>query len=158
MTNELEGFMTCDPIAGELRWVGTHGNARPGAVAGSKGANGYIYLGVKGKRYLAHRLVWLFARGCWPTGWLDHINGNRTDNRISNLREINCVENAQNRRTAAKRSKTGLLGVVPTPSGRYAAHIRFNKKNHYLGTFSTPEQAHDAYLTAKRANHHGCTI
>lgn len=151
-------YLSCDVRSGELRWLVTRGNARAGAIAGSVSTNGYRYVLLRRKGYLAHRLVWLFAHGAWPEKKLDHINGNRMDNRLENLREVSNEGNGENMRRATAANKLGVLGVCQTPNGRYAAHIRYAGKRHHLGTFDTPELAHSAYLKAKRENHAACTI
>jgi len=99
--------------------------------------------------------------GGFPNGILDHINGNKSDNRIENLRESDHQKNSQNQRKATKRNLTGFLGVsvdrscIPRP---YVARIKAGGKNIRLGQFQTPEQAHEAYVKAKRELHAGCTI
>lgn len=109
---------------------------------------------------MAHRLVWLHLYGEWPEHGIDHINGRRSDNTAANLRSVPQSENVQNQRKARRDNKsTGLLGVS-RPSGRskYRAQIMAQGRNRYLGYFDTPEEAHAAYLAAKRQLHPGCTI
>lgn len=130
-----------------------------GAIAGWVDANGYVQITVNGKRYKGHRLAWMYVHGEFPSGVVDHINGNRADNRISNLRDVSMTENAHNRRCANRNSKTGLMGAsLHRPSGRWKAQIRINYKSIHLGVFNTPEEVHRVYLEAKRKVHGGCTI
>lgn len=130
-----------------------------GSIAGWKDAQGYIQVTVNGNRHKAHRLAWLYVYGHWPTGQIDHINGNRSDNRLLNLRDASHGENVQNRRRANSNSKTGILGVsLHRPTGRWKAQIRIDQKSIHLGLFDTKEAARDAYLTAKRRIHGGCTL
>jgi hypothetical protein len=109
---------------------------------------------VLGRIYLAHRLAWMYVYGRWPAKGLDidHINGNRQDNRIANLREVTRGQNMQNQRRASSRSTTGLLGVL-RKSRRFAAHITADGRTHCLGTFDTPEEAHRVYMDAKSRLH-----
>ena len=89
---------------------------------------------------------------------IDHINGNKADNRISNLREASRVKNQQNQISAYKSNSTGLLGVSQHKPGVWRARLCVSGKNKSLGLFSSPELAHEAYKEAKRVFHEGCTI
>jgi len=154
---ELRGIVTYDPETGFFGWV----NARhmkkssDGRGIGSMNANGYRYLSIRGKRYLCHRLAWLFVNGEIDNREIDHINGARSDNRICNLRLATSSENKQNIRKARKGSETGVLGVrvASNTDGRFTAQITVNGKNCHLGNFGTIEEASDAYLKAKAHMH-----
>lgn len=128
-----------------------------------KTAKGYVRVFVGGKYLMAHHLVWLLHTGALPTKQIDHINGARADNRFGNLREVSSLENSQNQRCAHKTSSTGLLGASPVRNQnlarpRWRAQIRINGVTTHLGMFSSAEDAHKAYLAAKRTHHPGCTI
>ena len=88
---------------------------------------------------------------------IDHINGNPSDNRISNLRLCDRNINLQNQRKAQKHNKLGVLGVSKYGNS-YRAQIHVGTKVKYIGSFKTPEEAHVAYLECKRELHPGCTI
>ena len=121
-------------------------------------SSGYRRVSFKGYGIREHRLIWAIVHGKWPEGDLDHINGIRSDNRISNLRDAGRCANAQNQRKASKNNKsTGLLGAYKDRS-RYRAIIRVDGKPLHLGHFDTAEDAHAAYVAAKRNFHVGCTI
>ena len=92
-----------------------------------------------------------------PAYTIDHINCDKSDNRIANLRDITLTENLQNKTKPNISNKTGLLGVYKA-GNKYKALIGINYKNKHLGTYVTKEEAHDAYLVAKRNLHSGCTI
>ena len=110
------------------------------------------------REYSAHRLAWLYVHGAWPTGQIDHINGDRGDNRISNLRDVTPALNTQNQRRAARSNKSsGLLGVTAN-RGRWLAQISIGGKSRNLGRYATPEEAHAVYVAAKRVLHAGCTL
>lgn len=96
---------------------------------------------------MAHRVAWLLHFGFWPDQELDHINGIKDDNRISNLREVTHAENMQNRTKAMRSSSTGVLGVKPFRNGYIARIQRFGKRQH-LGVFKTIEEASSAYRAA----------
>jgi hypothetical protein len=118
---------------------------------------GYIRAKILNKKYLAHRLAWFVVYGQWPEGQIDHINGNRADNRIANLRVVDSSGNAQNRRAKQKNNQSGYFGVHAS-GGKWRAQIRIEKKLQHLGVFDTPELASEAYLSAKRSIHATCTI
>lgn len=122
-------------------------------------SNGYLRVGIDSERYLAHRLAWLYVYGEWPDGEIDHINGNRADNRIANLRVGTHAQNMQNRRNAQAGSSHGVMGVYFHKQNRkWVAAVTVMKKTHYAGFYDTPEEAHQAYLRAKRRLHEFCAI
>ncbi len=120
---------------------------------------GYVLIRVDGEQYFAHRLAWLFVTGVWPKNEVDHRNGIRSDNRWLNLRDVTPGVNRQNRR-APSRSAAGALGVsINKKTGRFESRIRTpGGGTQHLGTFSTVEAAHAAYVAAKRRMHEGCTL
>ena len=147
------------PETGEFKWRVTLSNrALAGSVAGTVGLNGYRYISVDGARCLAHRLAWLYMTGSWPTQWLDHIDTDSANNRWANLRQASATLNAENKRRPLPGNKVGILGVSPGRKGRFKAQIQVNKRNRWIGEFSTPEEAAFAYAAAKRQLHGGCTL
>lgn len=126
-------------------------------ILGGDNGQGYLIICLSGQRYRAHRLAVFYVTGQWPAHEVDHINGNRSDNRWENLRLVTGNVNSQNRREAQKNSSTGLLGVRPF-RGRFRSVIALNHKRKHLGTFETAIEAHQAYVAAKRLMHEGCTI
>lgn len=119
------------------------------------GRYGRIQINPDGNRLrYAARCAWAHYHGEWPAGQVDHINGDHTDNRIANLRDLTNAQNAQNRTRAKSDNPTGLLGVsVDRRSSRYRARIMLNGRMKSLGYHATPEDAHEAYLAAKRELH-----
>lgn len=89
---------------------------------------------------------------------VDHIDGVGTNNAWSNLRDVATYANVQNIKRASKNSSTGVLGIGNTKSGKYQARIMALGKRVSLGTYATKEDAHAAYVQAKRQMHDGCTI
>lgn len=147
-------LLSYDGLTGQFLYrAGRSGVRNLAKPAGSINAKGYRVLHIDGREYRAHRMAWLYVHGVHPTGEIDHRNGMTDDNRIANLRDVPTRVNAENRSRAQGYSKTGLLGVRVTPGGRYQAQIWAQGTQHYLGVFDTQEEAHAAYLTAKRLIH-----
>lgn len=106
----------------------------------------------------AHRLAWKMFYGAEPFGQVDHIDGNRDNNKIINLRLANQSENSQNQKKARADNKSGFLGVSTRSNGRFSATIGIGRKRIHLGTYSSPEDAHKAYLQAKEQIHPFSTL
>lgn len=123
-----------------------------GSVAGRIDKDGYRIFQLHGVTYRAHRLAWFWCNGVWPEHEIDHINGNRDDNRIANLRPANKSENQQNLAVARVTNRSGLLGAHLT-HGWYYSRIKVGGVTHRLGKFTTAEAAHQAYLKAKKSIH-----
>lgn len=128
--------------------VGRHGCYGAGVVAGTKSGHGYIVIGVDSKRYLAHRLAWIYANGTCPKQ-LDHVNGNGEDNRLCNLRPATYSQNMSN--TKPRASKYGR-GIYKNKS-KYSVRINVDKKAIRLGTFETVEEAREAYRKGAKKYH-----
>ena len=129
------------------RRVGVKGRA-VGSAVGTKSNLGYTCCTVEGHRCFAHRLAWCYVYGYWPDGELDHINGVRDDNRISNIRLSNRVENNLNKHGPRADNKSGFRGVV-AHKNRWRADFQADGVQQYLGLFDTAEEAYAAYLAAK---------
>lgn len=159
----LRELLSYNPETGEFIRLAAGGKrlTRPdtvGPVVGAGNHLGYKQVSVAGMQYQAHRVAWLYMTGAWPTGQIDHINGDGKDNRWCNLRDVAPRVNSQNQRAARSDNGIGMLGVYPNHK-RFMAKISTpEKRNLYLGTFDTAEEAHAAYLQAKRKFHEGCTI
>jgi citrate synthase len=153
-STRLKQLLTYDEEYGSFYWRVDRGHTtKAGDVAGCLHHNGYVVITIEKKQYQAHRLVWLYVHGKYPDAQIDHINNIKSDNRITNLRQATQAENCQNIKKS--RGASGYLGVsIDSARGnRWKSSIRVNGKTHHLGWFKTPEQAHEAYLLAKRAMH-----
>lgn len=139
---------------GRFTWrVYRGGKAAKGTEAGAIHNRGYRSIKVDGKNYLEHRLVWLWVYGEWPSNELDHANQIKTDNRLSNLRDVTRSENMQNTSVRSDNS-SGFKGVSwHAGAGSWMANIVVNGKSTYLGCFNTPEEAYAAYCEAASRLH-----
>lgn len=147
-------LLNYDPTTGIFRWkIKQRGNTPPaGAVAGSLRPDGYRHIRVSGGgRFSAHRLAWLHYYGKPPPKYIDHVNGERADNRITNLRAATKTQNGANSRLS-RRNTSEFKGVsLRTDAKRknkWQSHIRVERKLMYLGSFATREEAHAAYKEA----------
>lgn len=136
------------PDAGVFVYVAKRWRFPGGTIAGKvHNKRGHVYVKIDQQAYLAHRLAWFYVHGEWPSGDLDHINGDRADNRICNLRIAN---------KAPQRGNTsGVKGVsYHHHAKRWYAAITVNRERIRLGSFKTKEEAGQAYATAA-AKYHG---
>ena len=148
---EQDGFF----VLIKKQYVGS----RVGEKVGWLQTNGYWRISIKGKSYQAHRLVWLWHHKKMPQYDIDHVNGIKSDNRIENLRDVLHRHNTQNCRQARRNNLSGYLGVSSSlRKNKFAALLWANNKTNVLGYYDTAEQAHEAYLNAKRVEHEGCVI
>jgi hypothetical protein len=144
-----ERYISYNPQTGILKWKYKTSKKSPvniGDEAGCLCPDGYRKIMIKGKQYQAHRLALYLA--CVPVGTgkeIDHINGDRSDNRLSNLRTVTRSVNNLNR---VEHREGHLPGTHQTPNGKWNARVGVNGKQIYLGTFDTAEEAHQAWRNA----------
>lgn len=121
-------LLTYDAESGSLKWRLRTGNkVPPDLTAGYVDHEGYRVIRIDGVNFRAHRVIWLMAHGEWPSAMIDHVNGDRSDNRLANLRQATNAQNQMNK----KARTTGASG--------------FKGKAHVSGYFDTPEDAHEHY-------------
>lgn len=152
----LDQNVSYDKDLGIFSWK----KKRQGIVCGVFGnieKSGYIRVKILKKKYLLHRLAWFIVYKQWPENQIDHINGDKTDNRIDNLRVVDFSGNAQNRRGPQKNNKAGFFGVHVCGK-KWRAQIRIDGRLKHIGLFDTPELASRAYIEEKRKFHTTCTI
>lgn len=164
----LDECFRLDPESGILTWKcrprhhfqdnrshATTNAMRAGKPAEKMLSTGYLSVAITMDgavtRLQIHRIIWAMHTGAWPAAEIDHINGDKADNRICNLREASRSQNVANQ-GPLPRNKVGLKGVCPHGE-RYRAQIKTQGEVLYLGMFDTPESAHEAYCTAARKYH-----
>lgn len=154
LKSRLLEVLNYEPSTGVFTWrLGRNA----GCVAGYTQSCGYLQIRIDGKAYYAHRLAWLAATGDLPKDRVDHIDGNRKNNRIENLRVVDQSTNLENQRQARADGSSGFLGVSKK-RGRWRAAIKVKGKTMHIGTFDSPSEAQAAYIDFKRRMHVGCTI
>lgn len=135
-----------DPASGKFRFKESRGRRAAGSLAGYVKSDGYRMVSVEGRWCYAHRLAWFYAHGEWPEAEIDHVNGDRDDNRIANLRPATRSENMRNVR--------GAKGWHwHSRAGKWQALIRADGKRKYLGAFATEAEAKAAYEKAAAELH-----
>lgn len=154
----LKQLVHYDPDTGVFTHIAPRKKIRVGEQAGGiDPGSGYVVLCIDRKRHYAHRLAFLYMNGKWPAQLVDHRDGNRSNNAFSNLRDAPRLINQQNMRRAACTSSSGLIGAFKKRD-RWESRIRVAGTIIRLGVFGTAEEAHAAYVAAKRVHHPGCTI
>jgi len=138
---QLRDILEYNPETGVFRWLkATAQRVKIGDVAGTP-IRGYTIIKINNKQHCAHRLVWLHVYGVWPEDQIDHINHDRSDNRMANLREVTRKENSKNR-VLNINSKSGICGVNwVNRENKWRARIKSDKKDVYLGYFTDKFEA-----------------
>ena len=145
----LRKLFAYDPLQGGfIRLVRSGSRGRIGPVHGCLDKKGYLVIGIGGRNYFCHRLAWALYYGEWPNGDLDHIDGEKTNNKITNLRIAKPEENNRNKSSIATNT-SGFRGVC-IEGKKFRATIRFEGKKINLGTYETAQEAHAAYVTASK--------
>lgn len=149
----LRSVLSYNADTGEFRWLVSRGNKKSGDVAGKHACNGYWRIKLFGKEYPAHRLAWFVFYGVWPDNQIDHINLDKIDNRIANLRQATVAENQRNKHHQSNNT-SGFKGVSKFKRiGKWRSEIMVDGHKHYLGSFATAEEAADAYAEAATMLH-----
>lgn len=150
--DRLKELLNYDPLTGIFSWrVSPNGYVPAGAEAGSVANNGYVRIGWGKKYIVAHRAAWLMFYGELPPERIDHINRNKSDNRISNLRLLSHAENLQNAKL--RRDNTSGVKGVHSERGRWRASISVDNKTINLGSFRTLDDAAAARAAAELVYH-----
>ena len=153
--DELKALLNYDSETGVFTWkIRLSYNVPAGAEAGCiEKTYGYHLIGIGKASYRAHRLAWLYMTGEMPSVHIDHINGNKADNRFANLRKASYAENGRNAKLSIT-NKSGVKGVSWHKSNQlWVANLRVNKKHKYIGGFKTIEEAANAIKQAREELH-----
>lgn len=165
--DEIRKMISCDPESGVLLWVERSAEDMPcvkarkcwnSRFAGRPAINaphnqGYLAGSINYRKFLAHRVAWAMYHGEWPEEQIDHVNGVKTDNRICNLRKASHSENMRNMKPHSD-ALSSLKGVCFDKSrGLWMSRIRHGRMEHYLGRFTTEQEAHAAYCQAAKKYH-----
>ena len=148
---DVDELLSYNPGTGVLTWKVSRGRVSAGARAGSVTCYGYLSVRVMGSRYMAHRLAYLLYYEVWPDEAVDHFDRDRLNNKISNLRPCSWAENAMN--VGHYKTNTSGLQGASYRNGRWRACMRALGVHMHLGVFNSPDEAHKAYVSAKRELH-----
>lgn len=157
LVQQIKGEITVEELRENYRYVDGKLTNKAGVEIGypDPKKQGYVRIQIKGKKYYAHRLIWIWHNGYIPDGLVvDHRDNNRANNRIDNLRLLDPKANAENRRTHHKNNLAGFIGVSKT-GNRYRARISVDGKDIHIGNFASPVEAHQKYLEHKKILHKG---
>lgn len=150
----VKELLDYNPETGVFTWkVNRTRGVKAGDAAGTiNRSHGYIIVCIDNRRYRGHRLAWFVVHGSWPAFDLDHVDTDRTNNCIKNLRPTDDTMNTGNS-SRYKNNTSGYKGVSWHKSKKaWFANIRVNGRLVCLGKFSDPQAAHNAYMTAARAH------
>ena len=155
----VKRIFSYDKDTGEFTRIVAPQGTKVGDTAGSLGENGYVRLKIDYKTYRAHRIAWLYHYGKFPDGDIDHINHNKSDNRICNLRDVPNLDNQKNKPILA-RNKSDVTGVSWSKERqKWVAFISVNSKTKNLGRFKNKYDAikarRDAEIKYKYHDNHG---
>lgn len=149
---QLKSRLRYVPETGEFFWLPVPGARLPNMRAGTLKSDGYIEIGLPGRKYLAHVLAWLYMTGSMPANEIDHRDLNRSNNVWTNLRPATRAQNAANRRLT-RTNKCGVRGVQwDVKSKRWVARFRMGGKTLLKRYFLTIEEASSAYEEAAKAH------
>lgn len=145
--DRLKALLAYDPETGALTHSGSN------REASHIQRDGYRYVGMDNKKHLAHRICWLLATGAFPARAIDHINGDKADNRLSNLRLASIAENNRNRPKQSNNT-SGFKGVsFDRANGKFRARITADGKRLSLGFYNDANEAANAYAKASAELH-----
>lgn len=153
--DELRQIVHYDPDTGIFTWIRPRPKIRVGQTAGYLHHIGYINIEINERIYMAHRLAWLHYYGEWPRHQIDHRDGDKTNNKIENLRDATDVENRLNRKVRADNisKRKGVTKTVRNGVTKYIVRVGLNGERRYLGFFTDLDEAHRAYCEAAKRLH-----
>ncbi len=148
--DQLRKVLSYDEMTGIFTWLVDRKGTKAGRAAGHKTKRGYITIRIDGAAFYAHRLAWFFVYGEWPTNEVDHIDLDKSNNAIENLRQATPSQNRANT-SIRKNNTSGFKGVSwKNDKSKWQAHIRVCGKTEFIGYFGSREEAHSSYCDAAR--------
>jgi hypothetical protein len=134
---EVRTVFAYAPETGRLLWNIVTRKTQIGDVAGGL-SNGYMQVKYKQRKYMVHRIIWCYVHGDWPNQMIDHIDGDRSNNKIANLRDVSNAKNQYNRHSLNKNNSTGHMGIMYRKRGdAYIVQIRVLGARKYIGYYKT---------------------
>ncbi|WP_186378113.1 HNH endonuclease [Yersinia rochesterensis] len=150
---ELRKILNYSSETGLFTWIKASGTRGAGSIAGSENKKGYVQICIRKTPYRAHRLAWMYVNGAMPAFDIDHINGVRNDNKISNLRLATPSQNQHNT-SKSKNNRSGYKGVYFNKRDKkFVAQIMVNRKRVAIGYYLSADEAHKAYQKASLMLH-----
>jgi len=144
----LRALLRYNKKTGEFRWRKPLRNGYRASSAGHVSRQGHRCIQIDGRTYRAHQLAWFYVKGRWGKPTIDHRDGDASNNRWNNLRRSPWSQNNANRRRP-RHNTSGYKGIYRgRRAGHWYAHIGRCGRTIHLGTFPTPQEAHEAYLKA----------
>lgn len=150
---ELKDYVRYEPESGFFYWVKTSSPIREAGNRAGSFDGRYRGIQIKGKRYQEHRLAWFFYYGEWPVAYIDHINGDKQDNRIENLRLVDAFKNMQNQ----MKHINGKYWGVHFVRNKWHASIKYGKESIHIGVFDHELEAKGAvfgFIKGRGLNDH----
>lgn len=147
--DELYELFSYDPTTGEFKYKTENKyrvQQKVGNLAGCVNKHGYRYIKIKGTPYKAARLAFLYMTGAWPAGEVDHINGDKGDDRFDNLRDLPSIDNSRNNKSARTNRYHGICHC----GNRFTVQFRVNREIKYFGVYDTLEEARIVAVAAKQ--------
>ena len=138
---------------GKLLWSSVHLTHHGKEAGTARDRDGYYQIRVNDILYKVHRIIWYWHYGDWPKGQIDHINRNKGDNRIENLRDITQTQNARNC-DLRKCNTSGYRGVLKTRIGKWQSQIKLDGSYINLGIFEFKHEAISARRKVERENNY----
>lgn len=150
----VRSILNYDQHTGVFTWkIWRGGSAKQNSKAGKLERSGYVRIRIGTKLYLGHRLAWFYTYGVWPLDCIDHVNRNRADNRLVNLRLATYSENAENGSVRVTNS-SGVPGVSwKKHQNKWRVYITKNYKQIHIGYFSDLNDAIQARINAISVHH-----
>ena len=161
LDDKIRDRLTYDSESGEFTWLKREEKTREDKIYNSKNAgnragylhkaSGYYCVGIGGKNLRLHRVAWFLHYGAWPKHNIDHINRERSDNRIANLRDV-CQKENQRNLSKANNNNSGVTGVcMRKNTGRWKAQIQVGGRSIHLGYFEDFNAAVEARISAEKS-------